>query len=129
LRNVNTTSLSTSNLFQTALPVGSSNVWGTRWLTYYPVVSSAGAILTVAPGDGDNFAVGDLVVVHGATNYYISNGDYYVYRNYTRARVLAATDSTIILDRALPVELAADQPIVGVAGAGAEAGFVGPSQY
>jgi hypothetical protein len=129
LRNVNTTPLSTSNLFQTALPVGSSNVWGTRWLTYYPVVSSAGAILTVAPGDGDNFAVGDLVVVHGATNYYISNGDYYVYRNYTRARVLAATDSTIILDRALPVELAADQPIVGVAGAGAEAGFVGPSQY
>ena len=28
LRNVNTTPLSTSNLFQTALPIGSSNVWG-----------------------------------------------------------------------------------------------------
>jgi len=129
LRNINATPLSTGDVPQAALPIGTSNVWATDALTYYPILSNSGTVLTVASGDGDNFAVGDLVVVHGATKFYVASGEYNVYRNYTRARVVAATASAITLDRLLPAELLADSPVIANAGEGIWAGFDGPSQY
>lgn len=129
LRNTEATPLSTTDVPQAALPLGSSNVWATDFLTYYQVQSASGPELTVAAGDGDNFAAGDLVVVHGATLYYVSSGDYNVYRNYTRARVVTATSSTITLDRALPAELLADSPVIANADEGASALYEGPPRY
>jgi hypothetical protein len=129
LRNVDPTPLSSTDVPQGALPVGVSNVWGTEWLTYYPVLSTSGTVLTVAAGEGDHFAVGDLVVVHGATSYFVSNGEYHVYRNYTRARVIAVTTSSITLDRVLPAELTADNPVIANTDAGASAAFEGPPRY
>jgi hypothetical protein len=130
LRNVNQTPLSgLADAEQSTLPLGTSNVWATDALTYYGVVSTSGTVLTVAPGDGDNFAAGDLVIVHGATHYFISGGGYNVYRNIIRARVVSATATTITLDRMLPSELLADAPIIANAGEGISAGFDGPPQY
>jgi len=129
LRNVNQAPLSTSNVPLAALPIGSSNVWGTDWLTYYTILSASGTVLAVAAGDGANFAAGDLVVVHGATSYFVPNGEYNVYRNIIRARVIAATTTSVTLDRLLPSELLADSPVIANADAGADAGFEGPPRY
>jgi len=129
LRNVNATPLSTTDAPSGALPVGVSNVWGTEWLTYYSILSANGTVLSVAAGDGDNFAVGDLVVVHGVTSYFVSNGEYHVYRNYTRARVIAATTSSVTLDRILPLELLADSPVIANANEGVSAAIAGLPNY
>jgi hypothetical protein len=129
LRNVESTPLSTTDIPQAALPLGSSNVWATDLLSYYPVLSASGPELSVTAGDGDKFAVGDLIVAHGATLYYVSSGDYNIYRNCTRARVVAVTSSTITLDRALPGELLADSPVIANADEGASALYDGPPRY
>jgi hypothetical protein len=121
LRNVNQTPLSGgADSEQATLPVGNSNVWSTDALTYYPVVSTDGIVLTVRSGDGDNFADGTLVVVRGATHFNIVAGDYNVYRNVIRARVVAATADTITLDRLLPRELLADAPVIANADQGTD---------
>jgi hypothetical protein len=73
--------------------------------------------------------VGDLAVIHGATHFYISGGDYNVYRNIIRARVVFATATTITLDRMLPDELLADTPIIANANEGMGVGFDGPPRY
>lgn len=129
LRNVNSTPLSTSDQPQAVLPVGTSNPSGTDTLTYYAVESASGTVVTVAAGDGDNFAEGDLVVARGATNFVVSGTGCHVYRNYTRARVLAATAATITLDRTLPAELIADSPVIANTGHGASAGIAGLPEY
>jgi hypothetical protein len=129
LRNVNPTPLSTNDVPSGALPMGVSNVWGTEWLTYYPVQSADGTVLALTAGDGDQFAAGNLVVVHGATSYFVSNGEYHVYRHYTRARVLAATASSVTLDRILPDELLADSPVIANADAGASSAIEGLPNY
>jgi len=128
LRNVNTTPLEIDDIVSVALPLGSSHVYATDDLTYYPVLSTSGLELTVAEGTGANFSAGDLVVVHGATKY-VGGGDYEIYRNYARARVVSATATTITLDRMLTAELQADAPVIANSGEGMDAGIPGPPRY
>ena len=129
LRNANATPLSSDDTQQTVLPLGTSNVWASDALSYFSVLSTSGTVLSLATGDGDRFTADDLVIVRGATKYFVAGDDYNVYRNYTRARVVSATESTVELDRMLPSELLADSPVIANAGEGIWAGFDGPPHY
>ena len=88
-------------------------VWTTPYLNYHAVVSASGPKLTLSSGAGSNFAPGDLVVLHGATKYFGPGSEYDVYRNYLRARVVEASEDHLVIDRAMPVQLLADSPVIG----------------
>ena len=117
LRNVNQTPLNVDHTLSIALPLGVSMVWTTSYLTYHSVEAASGPELTLTAGTGANFAPGNLVVLHGTTKYYGPGNEYEVYRNYTRARVVEATANTVVIDRALPAQLLADMPVIGLSGA------------
>ena len=112
LRNVNPTPLDVDHNVSAGLNLGTSSVWATPFLTYYPVLSTSGSSLTLSAGAGENFAPGDLVVLHGATTYPGPENEYDVFRNYIRARVVRVTGDEVELDRSLPRELVDDGPVV-----------------
>lgn len=112
LRNVNPTPLDVDHNLSAGLNLGNSSVWETPLLTYYPVASASGSSLALSAGAGDNFAPGDLVVLHGATTYPGPENHYDIYRNYLRARVVKVTADEVVLDRSIPRELADDVPVI-----------------
>jgi hypothetical protein len=126
LKNTNQTGLDTDEWVSSALFLGTSILRGTDALPYYPITSTRGPML-VSTGNGDKFAVGDPVVVRGASGY---TADDFVPRNSLRAIVCAQTADTITLDRMLPAELLADRPEIANARAGADfSPFRGAPQY
>lgn len=114
LRNINATELSENLLPSVGLALGFSNVFDTPSFNYVPVEAANGPELTVAAGAGANFSPGDLVILHGSSHYATTGQeyDYEVFRNYLRASVVASTADTITLDRDLPEELLADEPVI-----------------
>ena len=99
LRNVNPVTPTEGGERQVALPLGTSTVWYTQDLTYYPVLSASDTTVTLAAGEGAAFAPGDLVILRGANSYHIDGYEYDIYRNYLRARVLSTTADTVTIDR------------------------------
>ena len=110
LRNTNPTALSENLLPSVALALGYSSLYDTPLFAYFPVLAANGQELAVAAGVGASFAPGDFVVMHGSLKY--TAGGYDVFRNYLRASVVDATGDTITLDRDVPAELLADDPVI-----------------
>lgn len=132
LRNVSQTPLNVEHNLSAALNLGVSTVWETSYLTYYPVLSASGPELALEAGAGANFAPGDLVVLHGATKFFVPFGEDYgydVFRNYLRARVISVSGDSVVLDRGLPRQLLADEPVIANADEGMESYLPGAPRY
>jgi hypothetical protein len=110
LRNTNPADLSVDHLATAALALGFSNAYDTPSFTYFSVLAENGPELTLEAGAGASFAPGDFVVLHGSIEY--TGFDYQIFRNYLRARVAKVSGDTVTLDRGLPDELLADDPVI-----------------
>lgn len=125
LRNTNATALNVDDISSCAIFLGTSNLIDTERLTYYAVSAASGTVLT-STGNGGSFAVGDPVVIRGASSYTTPNR---IFRNKVLATVLAQTPDTITIDRTLPAELLADSPVIANANEGLSSAFVGAPGY
>ena len=113
IRNTNTTALTVNDTVSYVFFLGTSNYADTHRLTPYAVSSASGPIMTSVGNGSSKFAVGDKVVMLGATRYDATGaGLYYIYRNYHYSIVIAVTADTITLESAPPRELLADTPTI-----------------
>lgn len=110
LTNTNATPIGTNDLVNQTLFLGTDAINFMAHLTAYEVQSITREKLTLDTGDGANFAVGDLVWVHGDTFYTAPAGT--IYRNQLRARVTDVTGDVVTLDRPLPKALQDDTTVV-----------------
>lgn len=112
IHNVNTDELNdavNTDTTQRALPLGVSTLQTTSDFTYYAISAVSGPLLTVG-ANASEFTVGDVVILHGADSYTSSGNS--VYTNYLRANVVAVGATTVMLDRPLSHQLAADTPVI-----------------
>jgi hypothetical protein len=131
LRNLSASDWNSDSFDGATLPLGTSDLLASYRLTLDAVQSANGNAVTLSPGAASRYSPGDHFYCRGTTEHsYVADGaTYHVPRFVRRGVILDVAGDVLILDRALPPDLMADQAKIATVAEGVNSAIAGQPLY